>query len=48
MYMYIFTFSYLADAFIHLQMDTFSELQMRKMEAIKINKIAMICKSQLA
>ncbi len=41
-----FTFSYLADAFIQ------SDLQMRTMEAIKINKRAMICKcydkSQLA
>ncbi len=46
-YIYItFTFSHLADAFIQ------SDLQMRKMEAIKINKRAMIrkCynKSQLA
>ncbi len=43
---YTFTFSYLADAFIQ------SDLQMRTMEAIKINKRAMICKcynkSQLA
>ncbi len=40
------TFSHLADAFIQ------SDLQMRTMEAIKINKKAMICKcyykSQLA
>ncbi len=42
----LLTFSYLANAFIQ------SDLQMRKMEAIKINKTAMICKcyntSQLA
>ncbi len=42
-----FTFSHLADAFIQ------SDLQMMTMEAIKINKRAMICKcysnkSQLA
>ncbi len=49
LYIYIhitFTFSYLADAFIQC------DLQMRTMEAIKINKRAMICKcynmSQLA
>ncbi len=44
-YIYI-TFSHLADAFIQI------DLQMRTMEAIKINKRAMICKcynkSQLA
>ncbi len=34
----LFTFSHLADAFIQ------SDLQMRTMEAIKINKRAMICK----
>ncbi len=42
----MFTFSHLADAFIQ------SDLQMRTIEAIKINKRAMICKcynnSQLA
>ncbi len=46
-YIYIFTLHlHLADAFIQ------SDLQMRAMEAIKINKRAMICrcynKSQLA
>ncbi len=44
--LFTFTFSHLADAFIQ------SDLQMRTMEAIKINKRAMICKcydkSQLA
>ncbi len=43
---YTFTFSHVADAFIQ------SDLQMRTMETIKINKRAMICKcynkSQLA
>ncbi len=44
MYKYIYIqytlkFSHLADAFIQ------SDLQMRTMEAIKINKRAMICKS---
>ncbi len=38
-YIYTFTFSHLADTFIQ------SDLQMRTMEAIKINKRAMICKS---
>ncbi len=37
MLIFIFTFSHLADAFIH------SDLEMRTMEAIKINKRAMIC-----
>ncbi len=41
-----FSFSYLADAFIQI------DLQMKTMQAIKINKRAMICKcydkSQLA
>ncbi len=35
---FLFTFSHLADTFIQ------SDLQMRTMEAIKINKRAMICK----